>query len=315
MKKKLTMKDIAEMANVSRMTVSRYINGGYVSEENRKVIKKIIETHDFTPNLYAQSLKKDLNIIGVILPTINSRTSNKLIKGILDAASDLGYEVIITSCEFDEEKELLQLQNYLTLRVRGIISLYIKADIYFGKGKNNSIVLIGQEDLAVKSITYPDEAAITEIIQEIIIPNLNRITKVVSLVDSFRLNMRQIRIRKLCEKLISDIKYEEVITENISDFPIDIVLEKGGFYICATDQIAYNLYSIAEQQGLAVGKDIFVTGFGDYDMSKRIIPPLTTVKLPYYQSGVAAVSKLLDDENATSITMGYTLIVRDSTPK
>ena len=40
--KKLTMQDIAKMAGVGKTTVSRYFNGGYVKDETRDKIKKII---------------------------------------------------------------------------------------------------------------------------------------------------------------------------------------------------------------------------------------------------------------------------------
>ena len=36
----MTIKEIAELAGVSRATVSRYLNDGYVSEEKKKILKK-----------------------------------------------------------------------------------------------------------------------------------------------------------------------------------------------------------------------------------------------------------------------------------
>ena len=41
--KKYTMSDIAKMAGVGKSTVSRYFNGGYVKEETRQKLKKIID--------------------------------------------------------------------------------------------------------------------------------------------------------------------------------------------------------------------------------------------------------------------------------
>ena len=42
MKQKVTIQDIANMVNVSKSSVSRYLNNGYVSEENAKKIYQLL---------------------------------------------------------------------------------------------------------------------------------------------------------------------------------------------------------------------------------------------------------------------------------
>lgn len=46
-RKKLTMQDIAKMAGVGKTIVSRYFNGGYVKDETREKIKKIIDQYHY----------------------------------------------------------------------------------------------------------------------------------------------------------------------------------------------------------------------------------------------------------------------------
>ena len=55
--KKMTMADIAKVAGVSKTTVSRYFNGGYVKEETRQKIEKIVKEYDYEPNVLAANLK------------------------------------------------------------------------------------------------------------------------------------------------------------------------------------------------------------------------------------------------------------------
>lgn len=50
MDRKVTIQDIANMVNVSKSSVSRYLNNGYVSEENAKKIKEAIEKTGFETN-------------------------------------------------------------------------------------------------------------------------------------------------------------------------------------------------------------------------------------------------------------------------
>lgn len=68
----MTLKDIAEKAGVSMMTVSNVINGktGRVSQKTRDKVNSIIEEYGYTPNLNARSLtNKVSNIIGLIIST------------------------------------------------------------------------------------------------------------------------------------------------------------------------------------------------------------------------------------------------------
>ena len=59
------------MAGVSKSTVSRYLNNGYVSEEAREKIKKVIEETGFVPKRQAQAMRlQKTNLIGVIVPKI-----------------------------------------------------------------------------------------------------------------------------------------------------------------------------------------------------------------------------------------------------
>ena len=51
------MADIAKVAGVSKTTVSRYFNGGYVKEETRQKIEKIVKEYDYEPNVLAANLK------------------------------------------------------------------------------------------------------------------------------------------------------------------------------------------------------------------------------------------------------------------
>ena len=82
-KKKLTMNDIAKIAGVAKSTVSRYFNGGYVKEETRIKLKKIVDEYNYEPNAVAQSLKaKHSHTIGIIAPCLDSITSSRMLMAI-----------------------------------------------------------------------------------------------------------------------------------------------------------------------------------------------------------------------------------------
>ena len=80
--KKMTMADIAEMAGVAKSTVSRYFNGGYVKQETKEKIQKVIETYNYEPNAFARLNAKNSNVIGVVVPTLNSKITSRVITSI-----------------------------------------------------------------------------------------------------------------------------------------------------------------------------------------------------------------------------------------
>ena len=74
----VTLKDIAEEAHVSLMTVSNVVNGKYgkVSKEKLKEIQAILEKHHYIQNASARSLAKaNSNIIAIILRSVGNENS------------------------------------------------------------------------------------------------------------------------------------------------------------------------------------------------------------------------------------------------
>ena len=69
----MTIKEIAKLAQVSSAAVSRYMNGGYVSEEKKERIRAVIEETGYRPSVQARTLRtKRACLVGVIVPKINS---------------------------------------------------------------------------------------------------------------------------------------------------------------------------------------------------------------------------------------------------
>ena len=76
----MNISDIAKMAGVSPSTVSRYLNNGYVSEEKKRVIRKVIDETGYAPLTSAQNLRnRKMNVIGVIVPKISSESISVLV--------------------------------------------------------------------------------------------------------------------------------------------------------------------------------------------------------------------------------------------
>lgn len=120
----VTIDQVAAAANVSKTTVSRYLNGkfDYMSAETRKRIQEIIERMDYHPSNIARSLKsQNSRSIGCIIADISSPFSSILLKGINDVCSKNGYQVLFSNIDDQPEKELSSIRELLDSRVDGLI--------------------------------------------------------------------------------------------------------------------------------------------------------------------------------------------------
>jgi LacI family transcriptional regulator len=63
---------------------------------------------------------------------------------------------------------------------------------------------------------------------------------------------------------------------------------------CASDRIAVGVYDALKEKGLAIPEDISVVGFDDQELlAAHTRPPLTTVRMPYFEMGSWAVDRLI----------------------
>ena len=103
----MDINQIAQMAGVSRATVSRYLNDGYVSQEKRAAIRRVIEKTGYVPSRQAKSLRTGkTNVVGVIIPKINSASVSRMVAGITLVLNEAGYQVLLANTDNDEAREV-----------------------------------------------------------------------------------------------------------------------------------------------------------------------------------------------------------------
>ena len=120
---KITIRDVAKKANVSVATVSRVINNkGYVFEETRATVMKVIEELGFEPNQLARSLTNHRSMmLGVIVPHVGTTFYGQLIEGIEQAALSYGYKTMLCNTQDNSEREVDYLKIFEQYSVEGVI--------------------------------------------------------------------------------------------------------------------------------------------------------------------------------------------------
>lgn len=119
----VNIKDVAATANVSIATVSNYINKTKpVSTRTEQRIKQAIELLNYTPNIFAKSLKSNIyNDVGVILPNLNDSYYSQIFQGIEQALQNSKYFLNLAFSYDIPDIERNIVNNFLKKNICGLI--------------------------------------------------------------------------------------------------------------------------------------------------------------------------------------------------
>lgn len=120
----VTMEYIARMANVSKATVSRVVNGKQdgVSEQTRQKIQALIEEYGYTPNLIARGMATSKSkTIGLIIPYLPNPFFPELVHSIQKQLQLMGYTVMLCDTDSSVALEEQSIRTLLAKQVDGIV--------------------------------------------------------------------------------------------------------------------------------------------------------------------------------------------------
>lgn len=120
--KNTTVKDIAEYTHLSLGTVSKYINGGQVKDDNKRKLDEAIANLDYHVNTFARGLKTQKSkTIGILIPALDNYFCTNLVEDIERTLYRFGYSLLV--CGYQNNPQLIQRKlDFLASRmVDGII--------------------------------------------------------------------------------------------------------------------------------------------------------------------------------------------------
>ncbi|MCL1950731.1 MAG: LacI family DNA-binding transcriptional regulator [Turicibacter sp.] len=301
---KTTIADVAGLAGVAKSTVSRYLNGGYVSDETRKKIDQVIKDTKYEPNTFAQSLKaKKTNLVGVVIPRLNSYSASLTLKGIDEKLRGEGYQLLISNTDQSIDREIESLYSFANQKVAGIILMatqITKEHLMAIREIEVPILSIGQEHQGVASLVYNDEEAGYDLAQYVLGCGHRRMIYVgVSEADvAVGKNRKRGFYRALEEAEDVEVDFYETDFSMKSAYRLfdSLNLEGKTLIACATDNIALGMMKALGERGISIPGDISITGFGDYEVAD--IMGLTTMHYPYEEAGQLAAQTVLYPEAA-----------------
>ena len=328
MKRKVTIQDIANMVNVSKSSVSRYLNNGYVSEENAKKIKEAIEKTGFETNFFAKRLKtKRSRLIGIILPRINSFTVGHLLTGITKKLEENNYQGIILVSNLSIEKEIANISSLAQQGVDGIIvnSIAITEEhIKLINRLNIPTIFTGQKSQFTNYIKINDYEA-GRIMGNYFKKNNHK--KVVFVgVDEKDIAVGVERKKGFIDAFTKDNENSKVdfvktnfSFENAYKKAPEILKYKPTGIVCATDNMCLGILRYLHENNIKVPDEISIAGFGGYDVGSVSYPTLTTVEFNYELIGEKTAEGILELIEGNKIkednTLSLKFIQRESVRK
>ncbi len=117
------LEDVAELAQVSKTTVSRVLNNrGYISQETKDKVYHAMQKLNYQPNSAARQLyQQKTNIIGLLFPTVANPFFGELIFELEKRLYDKGYIVIIGNSMNNPEKERHYISQLLSNQIDALI--------------------------------------------------------------------------------------------------------------------------------------------------------------------------------------------------
>lgn len=327
-----TMADVARLADVTTMTVSRALRTpDKVSPETLERIEKAIRMCGFVPNYAARSLSSQRSqVIVALFPTMMNSVFSGTIQAISKYLSDNHYHLLLGETDFDIHKEEDLLSGFVGWRPAGIV---ITGGTHTARTKE---LLANSEVPVVEvwnkprypldvSVGFSNAQASYEMTRSLHGWGYRRIAFVK--IDSPHNDRARQRLeghrRAVAELgLDADPRLEiqvrfgmhagsEAMRHILTDLPdVDAVF-------CSSDTLAVGALMEAQRNGRKVPGDIAVAGFGDVELAAELVPSLTTVHVPRVEIGERAASILLQRiagryEGPAVVDCGFEIVRRES---
>lgn len=307
--KKVTIADVAKYANVSKSTVSQYLNRryDYMGEETKKRIEQAIKELGYQPNIIARSLKqKKTMTIGVIVANILHVFSTQVIRAIEDYCNERDFHVIICNAEDNPEKEKNYINMLRAKQVDGIIAFPTGGNIDLYKKLiegNYPLVFMDRlvSEISVDAVLLDNEKAADLAVSEFVKRGYRRIAMVTPPVDK-NVTPRIERISGFKKSLKKhNLEYDPDYTVSGVINKIQPKLDKlfelqeqPDALLAINDRVLFEVLKYTKKNGINIPKDLAVIGIDDVSFASFYYPALTTIAQPTFEMGKKAAELLLN---------------------
>jgi LacI family transcriptional regulator len=300
-----TMADVAQLAGVGKMTVSRFLSGSAnVSKATADRVQRAIRMLNYQPNELARSLRSvHSKTIALILPYLYDPFFATCAHAISTVATQHGYSVLITTSDEKTEVERKQASLMLRRRIDGMIIIpaphseeYLRDEMF----SQVHIVTLDRPapDLRIDSVVVNNRAGARAGVTHLIEHGHRKIAFFGLNKSLFTFNARYSGYKEAMTKAgltpepyIDCVSQENMITavhSLLTDADPPTALFAGNNLT-----MRYMLHALTVLKIDVPGK-IALAGFDDFDIADVLQPALTVVRQPVYQIGETGANLLFE---------------------
>lgn len=312
MEKKVNIKDIAKLANVSHTTVSRALNNkSRIRPETKEKILALAKELGYRPNFIARSLvMRRTKTLGLVITNIANPFYTELAQGIEKTATKLGYNIILCSTQSDITVEKQYIEMLRSKGVDGII--FSSAHI-----EDPNIVALAEEEfpiILVNRRTY--HPTVKEKIDYVGVDNI--LGGFLAVEHLIRLGHQRIGV--IGGSTESSVGLERLeggrkalkaygLNQRNDYFVEGNFLKRSGYQkgkqflrmaepptaiFAANDYMALGVYQALLEEGIRVPEEVALIGFNDIEFTSMKGIELTTIGQKKFEMGAIAVEMLVE---------------------
>jgi len=328
---KITLADVARLAQVSPMTASRALRGqGSVAKDMVDRVQQAASQLGYVPDPAARALASQRSHhVAVLIPMLSNNLFVDVLEAIQKTLRPLGYQTLIGITHYNPQEEEQLLREQLQNRPAGILVSGLEQNastrqMMVSSGLPCVHMMELSPDADICCVGFSQTEAASMLTRHLIGRGYKRIMFVGSQLDSrtlqrlqgWRHSMQDAGLfspeLELLDPSPSSMQLGYQILGHIrqSDPSVDAV------FFC-NDDLAQGALLYAQSHALRVPQDVAIAGFNDLTGSELMSPPLTTIRTPREAIGQRAAHMLVQliegtDLPEKQIDVGYTLMVRQS---
>jgi LacI family gluconate utilization system Gnt-I transcriptional repressor len=329
---RVTLADVAALAKVSPITVSRALRGERaVASDLTDRVKAAALKLGYTPDPAARALASRHSYhVAVLIPMLSNNLFVDVLESIQKTLRHAGYQTLIGITHYNTQEEEQLLREQLQHRPAGILVTGLdRSDAASALIEQSGIPCVHMMELAqspdVNSVGFSQTQAASTLTEHLLSRGRQRIAFAAAQLDPRTMQRlegwrKTLKAAKLYDKALSYTNKSassmvfggEMLQHIMANDPsIDAI------FFC-NDDLAQGALLAAQRLKIKVPQQLAIAGFNDLTGSDLMGPGLTTIRTPRAAIGEAAAKMLLalmrDEEVATSsVDVGYELMVRGST--
>jgi LacI family transcriptional regulator len=331
---RVTLERVAEIAGVSRSTVSRVINGQEgVRPEIRRRVLAVVEVTGFVPHAAARSLAGHRShILGLAIRQTTQQIFADpyfaaLVQGVSRACTQRDETLSLFLFESASDHDELPARLLRTKLIDGLVITATFADdplVWQLTEAKIPLVVVGEvSNPDISTVDADNEGGAALAAEHLLNLGRKRIATVTGPMRSGAAASRRVAFERALAAAGQPLQ-RELVAE--ADFTDDggyeatkrLLPHRPDAIFAFSDRMALGVLRALTEAGLAVPDDVALIGFDDLPPARQARPPLTTVHQGVEEAGVAAVELLLEriedpEAPARRIELPTTLVVRAST--